>query len=401
MGSGYSAQVELGTERVAARLLIGLDLLALLLLGVAGVRPSGLAWWVWLAGAGFAACWVVTRLRVRVLGEPMDARGWLPGGPASTALLVLYGLVVLTSDAGMWLAFPVMLLQLHLLGARRGVVAVTLTTVVAVVLGAALRGESGLGYVLGPVIGALVAVAAVVGLESLARVIDDRQRALDKLSQMQRQLLDAERERSRAQERAHLARDIHDTLAQDFAAIDLHLRRVAAVLNADSPATAGVTLARQATAEGLAQARAFVAGDPGRQPGGSVVEAVRHVAERAQADSGGRTSIDVESVGVEPDLPGHLVTELVRMTQSALSNVVRHAAADRGSVTLTWETGRAMLDIADDGTGFDPTPSDVPGGFGLAALRTRVADLGGTIGIESEPGEGTVIAISLPLGQEA
>lgn len=393
--------MELGSERVTGRLLLGLDLLAGLLLVVVVANPSGAWWRAAVAGAAFVGCWLVVRLRVRVLGAPMDARGgWWPGGAAAAALLVGYVCVLLTSTSGMWLAFPVMLLQLHLLGPRGGVVAVTLTTVAAVVLGAVIRGDVGLGYVLGPVIGALVAVASVVGLESLARLVADRQRALDELGQAQQRLLDAESHRSRAEERTHLARDIHDTLAQDFAAIELHLRRVVAVLPADSPALPAVTLAQQATAEGLAQARRFVAGEPGRRSDGSIVDAIRHAAARAQDDSGGRTTIEVRSRGTEPVLPAAISTEILRMTQSALSNVVRHAAAANTLVTLTWEPDGLMLDITDDGRGFDldEQPDAANGGFGLSALRARVRDLQGTIGVESELGEGTAIAIRLPLG---
>ena len=398
---GYSAPVELGSERVTAHLLVGLDLLGALLLVFAIASPSDPAWSVWVAAAAFASAWVIIRLRVRVLGEPMDARGgWWPGGAAASALLVAYCLVLLTSTAGMWLAFPVMLFQLHLLGARRGVVAVTLTTVAAVVLGAMLRGEAGVGFVLGPVIGALVAVAAVVGLESLARLVVERQRALDELEHAQQRLLDAESQRSRAEERANLARDIHDTLAQDFSAIDLHLRQVSAALGPDSAAVPAIALAQQATAEGLAQARRFIAGEPGHQPDASLVAAIRHVADRAQADLGGRTAIEVRTVGREPELSASVSTEILRMAQSALSNIVRHAAASDASVVLTWEPDRVFVDITDDGRGFDPEQSDA-GGFGLSALRARVADLGGTIGIESEPGEGTAIAISLPLSEGA
>ncbi len=393
--------MELGSERVTTRLLVGVDLLAGLLLVVALASSSGAGWTVWVAGAAFASCWLVVRLRVRVLGEPMDARGgWWPGGMAASGLLVCYCFVLLTSGSGMWLAFPVMLFQLHMLGPRRGVLAVTLTTVAAVLLGAVLRGDVGLGFVLGPAIGALVAVAAVVGLESLARLVADRQRALEDLEDAQQRLLDAERHRSRAEERANLARDIHDTLAQDFAAIELHLRRIATVLGPNSPATPAVVLAQQATAEGLAQARRFIAGEPGHRPDTSIVGAIRHAADRAQSDSGGRTAIEVRSIGREPALPAAVSTEILRMAQSALSNVVRHAAAASASVVLTWEPDHVLLDIADDGRGFDPDRQGRGGGFGLPALRARVRDLGGTIGVESEPGEGTAIAISLPLGPE-
>ncbi|HOC12987.1 MAG TPA: histidine kinase [Propionicimonas sp.] len=393
--------MELGSERVTAHLLVGLDLLAALLLVVAVASPSGAAWTVWAAGAVFAFGWLVVRLSVRVLGEPMEARGgWWPGGAAASGLLAAYCLVLLTSESGMWLAFPVMLLQLHLLGPRHGVVAVTLTTVAAVVLGAVVRGQVALGFVLGPVIGAFFAVAAVVGLESLARLVVQRQRALHELEDAQQRLLDAERERLRAEERANLARDIHDTLAQDFAAIDLHLRRTAALMGTDSPAAPAVALARQATAEGLAQARRFIAGEPGHRQD-ATMGAIQHAAERAQADSGGRTKVAVRSMGTEPVLSAELSTEILRMTQSALANVVQHAAAANASVSLTWEPDRVLLDITDDGRGFNPDGEEAVGGFGLPALRARVRELGGTVGVESEPGEGTAIAISLPLGSES
>jgi signal transduction histidine kinase len=366
----------------------GLDLLAGLLLVVALMPPTG---WAWAAGAAFATCWVVVRLRVRVLGEPMDARGgsWLAVAAAS-GLLACYVLVLAASASGMWLAFPVMLLQLHLLGPRSGVVAVTLTTVAAVVLGAVSRGEADLGYVLGPVVG------------SLARIVADRQRALDDLEDAQQRLLAAERDRLRAQERANLARDIHDTLAQDFAAVELHLRRAATLLAPGDPAAPSVALAQQATAEGLAQARRFLAGGPGHRMDATLLGAVRHAAERAQADSGGRTLIEVRAMGSEPALSADLATGILRMTQSALSNVVRHADATSAAVTLTWEPDRVLLDIVDDGRGFDPDghTDTTGGGFGLPSMRSRVRDLGGTFGFESQPGEGTAIAITLPLGSE-
>jgi len=390
----------LGSKAVTAHLLVGLDLLTALLVVVALTRPTGPVWLTWLAACGFAAAWAVVRLRVRVIDHPMDARGrWWPGGFASAVLLAGYVGMLLASEAGMWLAFPLMLLQLHLLGPRSGVVAVTATTVAAVVLGATIRGYTAIGYVLGPVVGAMVAVASVISLESLARSLVERQRALDELKEAQEQLLEAESERSRAQERAIMARDLHDTIAQDLSAIDLHLRRVAALVEPDGPAAVAVAAAQQAAAEGLDQARRFVAGEATTQSRSSVLAAIRHAAERAEADSAGRTTIEVAAEGSEPATPGALPTELLRMTQSALSNVVRHAQAPHAWVTLAWEPGRVLLDISDDGVGFvpDAVGERTSGGFGLPALRARVADLGGTIGIESVPGEGTAIAISLPI----
>jgi signal transduction histidine kinase len=84
--------------------------------------------------------------------------------------------------------------------------------------------------------------------------------------------------------------------------------------------------------------------------------------------------------------------ELLRVVQEALTNVSRHA----GAIDVTYLDDVLAIDITDDGTGFDPTtrPAD---GVGLAAMRERVDALGGTLTVESAPGEGAVIAVATPL----
>lgn len=79
----------------------------------------------------------------------------------------------------------------------------------------------------------------------------------------------------------------------------------------------------------------------------------------------------------------------------------QHAGATRVAVSLNYTPDELLVDVVDDGRGFDP--EDVPaasdaGGFGLRAMRERVAALGGTLAVESAPGEGTAVAASLPLG---
>lgn len=102
-------------------------------------------------------------------------------------------------------------------------------------------------------------------------------------------------------------------------------------------------------------------------------------------------------------MPAELTTALVRIVQSALSNVVRHADATDALLTLTWQPDRLLLDLTDDGTGFDVDAAlGSDGGFGLAGIDARVRELGGTLGIDSAPGEGTALAIGIPLaGGEA
>jgi signal transduction histidine kinase len=92
---------------------------------------------------------------------------------------------------------------------------------------------------------------------------------------------------------------------------------------------------------------------------------------------------------------------LLRVAQGAVANVTTHAAAARVGVTLTFQPDAVSLDIVDDGRGFDPddtTPSPTAGtGFGLRAMRSRLAEVGGTLVVESNPGNGTAISATIPI----
>jgi signal transduction histidine kinase len=91
------------------------------------------------------------------------------------------------------------------------------------------------------------------------------------------------------------------------------------------------------------------------------------------------------------------------VAQEALTNVRKHAWANRTALTLSYMHDHVALDTRDDGTGFDPskigdaTGSSHAGGFGLGTMRERVERLGGTLSIESASGEGTTLVVELPL----
>lgn len=393
-----------GFELIAEKMLVGLDLLTIALVVVALTMPAGPGWVVWLVAVVFLAIYSVGRHRVSVVRRPLDGRGgWWPAQAWAVALLGGYVGMLLASTGAMWLAFPLMLLELHVLGPRRGVFAVGATTVLAILLGAMFRGAQGVGYVLGPLLGAVVAVGVVVALESLTKVVADKDAALEDLQRTREQLAALESERAVATERARLARDIHDTLAQDFSAIGLQLRAVAAQLPEDAPAMAALRAAQETAVDGLSAARRFV-GELGRDEAHVSLEStLGRVVAKAVAVGG--PSIDFRVSGDSRVLPTEVATALVRVAQSALANVVQHAHARTAEVHLAYEEQVVVLDVVDDGIGFDPAATvdrdPSTGGFGVPAMRARAAELGGTLTIESGPGDGTAVAMALPTSEAA
>lgn len=107
--------------------------------------------------------------------------------------------------------------------------------------------------------------------------------------------------------------------------------------------------------------------------------------------------------GTPVDLPTPYEVALLRVAQSALANTVQHAHAYHVETTLSYMDTEIALDVVDDGRGFDPGTLPVPGsnesgsGFGLAAMRARAQALHGALTLETAPGQGTALAVTLPL----
>ena len=104
--------------------------------------------------------------------------------------------------------------------------------------------------------------------------------------------------------------------------------------------------------------------------------------------------------GTHSHLHPEAETTLIRAVQEALANVQKHAQASSAQVTLSYMGDVLMLDVQDDGIGLDnaPPPSN-GGGYGLTAMRQRVTQVGGSLTVESEPGEGTTVVVQLPIQQ--
>nr|WP_234442227.1 histidine kinase [Streptomyces sp. NRRL S-1448] len=111
---------------------------------------------------------------------------------------------------------------------------------------------------------------------------------------------------------------------------------------------------------------------------------------------GGRLSVRFHQDGTPVPLPDRVQSALLRIAQGALANVREHAAARTVTLTLSYLDDQVVLDIADDGRGFT-TAAAQGRGHGLPAMHARMRQLGGTLTIESAPGEGTVLSAAVPL----
>jgi signal transduction histidine kinase len=234
---------------------------------------------------------------------------------------------------------------------------------------------------------------------AVARQNDERRRMLDDLAAahaenegLQQQLLSQAREAGILDERQRLAQEIHDTLAQGFTGIITQLE--AAALAKDEPVEwqrhldSATALAR----ENLTAARRSVrALHPENLETATLPDALADVAARWSE----RTGVPAAFTATGEPRPLHPEVEsaILRVTQEALSNVDKHAAAARVGLTLSYMDGEVTLDVRDDGAGFTPRPGP---GFGLPGMRRRVQQLAGTLHVESEPGGGTAISAVLP-----
>jgi len=188
-------------------------------------------------------------------------------------------------------------------------------------------------------------------------------------------------------ERARMARDLHDSLAQGFTGVitQLNAAEQAGVSRPDQM-SGHIDKARAVAKEGLAQARASVMALR-RDEDVDLLAALRNLCASSLAESG--VSFSVEGSGLFDDIGREVRRELLAIVGEALTNVVRHAAAAWVVLTLSRDNGLVRLVVQDDGIGFDA--SFVAEGFGFRGMRERTAEIGGSLVVWSEPGSGTRI----------
>ncbi|MDQ2907978.1 MAG: GAF domain-containing sensor histidine kinase [Candidatus Eremiobacteraeota bacterium] len=211
-------------------------------------------------------------------------------------------------------------------------------------------------------------------------------------------LADAATLAARSDERAMLARDIHDTLAQDLTAVGLQLERAARHLTAD-PAAARKALdtALAVTRQSLRDTRdSIVALRADPLHGKPLAAALASLAHRFTSESGIRATVEAKSTAA---LPHAIEVELHHIANEALANVSRHADAQRVRVQLTSDDRAVGLRIFDDGSGFD-TNQPHADRYGLLGMNERAERLGGSFTISSTA-RGTAIDVTIPLTASA
>jgi signal transduction histidine kinase len=216
---------------------------------------------------------------------------------------------------------------------------------------------------------------------------------------LHRQLIAQAREAGVAEERRRMAREIHDTLAQGLTGIVTQLQAAEQAANRPPGDPAGwrrhVAAATQLARDSLSEARRSVdALRPEPLERCRLSEALADVAERWGTLNG--IPVQAQTTGTARPIRPEIEFALLRAAQEALANVARHARATRVGLTLSYMENEVALDVRDDGIGFDPATLPDNGGFGLIAMRQRVADLSGTVEVESEPGGGTAISTCIP-----
>jgi PAS domain S-box-containing protein len=197
------------------------------------------------------------------------------------------------------------------------------------------------------------------------------------------------------EERNRLARELHDSVAQTLYSINLYANATSRALSAGKMQVALNHLKelQRSSEEAVADMRLliFELRPPVLEEDG-LVEAVRTRLELVEARSGIKASLQV--VG-NPQIPKNVETELYRVIQEALNNILKHAKATQVNVKIVRDHKRFQLTIQDNGAGFDPTLVEKSGGLGYQIIQERVHQIGGSFRVEAAPQQGTALTIEL------
>ncbi|MGW2827826.1 histidine kinase [Streptomyces sp. NPDC001286] len=289
-----------------------------------------------------------------------------------------------------WLAVPLAVLALRMPG--RGVTVATVGAITAGLLASLVRIGGVDADVLGPPLAALGATVVLYR---------SQQRLNSQLESTRGELANRQRAAGRLAERARIARDLHDTLAQELAGSRMLLQAAERdwQRNPDA-ALRQVRAVSQALGAHLEETRSIISDlTPPALERDDLETALRGLCTRLQSATTA-PHVAFRAEGAPHLLPTERAVTLLRVAQGLLANAREHARATHVHVTLTHGDGWAAVEVRDNGRGFDQRiaqPVSANRGFGLVAARERLSSLGGTLTVDSTPGHGTSVRAVLPV----
>lgn len=313
------------------------------------------------------------------------------------AVLALYLFALVCASASGFLLFAICPLLFLTLPFRLALLVVVPANLLPPAVALVREGSAGrvLAH-LGPI--SLMSIALSIWLGSWIRYVvrQSRERAdlIDELESSRAEVARLSHEAGVSAERARLAGEIHDTLAQGFTSIVTLLQAVDSELDRDGGAARGhVALAVRTARENLAESRAMVAAlAPAALGSGSLEQSVRRQVARLAEET--PTAVSYQTVGTAEALPTAVEVVVLRALQEALANVRKHADARNVTVGLEYADRAVRLAVHDDGRGFDT--SQAADGFGLRGMRARADQVQGTLTVHSGADMGTTIELEVP-----
>lgn len=317
--------------------------------------------------------------------------GALPGSALHRRPLLWFSMLTLVWVGLIWdgpepayLAFPLFFIIVMITTPVLAALFIAVITGIAVSALAAHLGWS-VGVVTGPVLGALVAWIMGTSFSLLTRTVKE-------LVDARAAAIEASKSAGELAERARIAGEIHDTVAQGLSSIQMLLHVVEQRVS-DPEALDQIRLARRTTAENLAEIRNIIAAlQPQPLVGADLPVALARVASTTPMGEAISFAVD----GQARDLPSLVEAEIVRIAQTLVGNVIQHSHADSAKITLTYQPDQILLDVLDNGLGFDPGSLPRRDSIGLPTAHRRAEELGGTLIIESVPGGGTGVSLRIP-----
>jgi signal transduction histidine kinase len=242
-----------------------------------------------------------------------------------------------------------------------------------------------------------IAVGEQAGRTRLQAALGDLRESHDQLAASAAQVA----ELSAAAERSRLARDIHDSLGHYLTAIAVQLEKAEAFRDRDQAAASqAVRDARSLARQALQDVRGSVRALRGDEPSAPLSAMLAGLARQAGMEE---PQVTLTVTGDEAAIAASARTVVFRAAQEALTNARKHSGARQVSLSVAFGDREVRLVVSDDGCGFDPSPhaAQAHHGLGLAGMRERAALAGGRAEVDSRPGAGTTVTVTIPRSRAA